>query len=76
MNDPEHYEYYSFPTLCNRTEFNCMDGQFKNYCPNKDESCEDEKQFFCIESKTCIPKGNNDAYIQNTYEISQRINSI
>ena len=55
--------YYSFPPLCNRTEFNCMNSSlefFKNYCPNKDKSCEgydQEKHFFCENSKTCIPKG-------------------
>ena len=59
----ELHDYYSFPPLCNRTEFNCMDGGLENlrqYCPNKDESCEDydqEKHFFCNDSKTCIPKG-------------------
>ena len=54
---------YTFPPICNRTEFNCMDGDFWNYCPNKDKSCEGykvygwEDPFFCNNSKTCIPKG-------------------
>ena len=55
------YPSYTFPPLCNRTEFNCMDGWFNYYCPNnKDKSCEDynqEKHFFCNGSETCIPKG-------------------
>ena len=56
--------YYAFPPLCNRTEFNCLDESdnlyFKDYCPNRDESCEmcgEEKHFFCNKSKTCITKG-------------------
>ena len=62
MYDDE-YGYYSFPPLCNRTEFNCMSealDYFHQYCPNKDKSCEYEveQHFFCNESKTCIPNGN------------------
>ena len=58
---------YSFTPLCNRTEFDCMHGVFTDYCPNKDESCEDydddpEKLFFCNDSKTCIPKGEFIGY--------------
>ena len=56
--------YYAFPPLCNRTVFNCLDKSdnlyFKDYCPNKDESCDkygEEKHFFCSKSKTCIQKG-------------------
>ena len=59
MNDEDDDKYYTFPPLCKRTEFNCMYGRFKDYCPNKDESCEDEQHFFCNESKTCIPNGIN-----------------
>ena len=61
LNDNEHYEFYSFPPLCNRTEFDCMNSvSFTKYCPNKDENCEShdkETHFFCSNSKTCIPKG-------------------
>ena len=54
--------YYSFPSLCNQTEFNCMDivQLSRKYCPNKDVSCDgygQGKHFFCNDSKTCIPKG-------------------
>ena len=55
---------YTFPPLCNRTEFDCMDGDYESfiqYCPHRDESCESyapqEDYFFCNDSKTCIPKG-------------------
>ena len=62
MNDYENGEFYSFPPLCNRTEFNCKEAQspFDYYCPNKGEICEVDDQgthFFCKDSKTCIPKG-------------------
>ena len=63
MNNHENADYYSFPPLCNRTEFDCMDGLFNLYCPNNNNSCVDydqEKHFFCNDSKTCIPKGNLD----------------
>ena len=64
MNNHENADYYSFPPLCNRTEFDCMDGLFTDYCPNnKDKSCEDydqEKHFFCNDSETCIPTGEFD----------------
>ena len=64
MNDDETQGYYTFPPLCNRTEFDCMNNTldyFTKYCSNKDESCESddqEKNFFCNNSNTCIPKGN------------------
>ena len=55
-------DFYTFPPLCNRTEFDCMDGMWRKYCPNnKDKSCwnyDQEKHFFCNDSKTCIPKRN------------------
>ena len=64
MNDVEQRTYFTFPPLCNRTEFDCMKNyyaDFRKYCPNKDESCEDyahqENHFFCNDSKTCITKG-------------------
>ena len=55
--------FYTFTPLCNRTEYKCTDqfyDTWKEYCPNKDESCEgygQETHFFCKESKTCIPIG-------------------
>ena len=55
--DEELNTYYSFPPICNRTEFDCIDGYFNKYCPNNYESCEEENYFFCNESKTCVPKG-------------------
>ena len=51
-------EFYTFPPLCNRTEFNCMLGMLPFYCPNKDKSCEGYDHFSCNNSKTCIPKGD------------------
>ena len=53
---------YTFPPLCNRTEFDCLNAkeEFRKYCPNKDKNCESysqENHFFCNKSKTCIPKG-------------------
>ena len=61
MKNHTLHRYYTFPPLCNRTERECGSYGFVNqYCPNKDESCEDydqEKHFFCNKSKTCIPKG-------------------
>ena len=65
--------YYSFPPLCNRTEFECMKGTstYKKYCPNKDKRCEEEQHFFCNVSKTCIPNGNNLIYI-HTDRITQK----
>ena len=64
MYDDE-YGYYSFPPLCNRTKFNCMEEgkqSLKQYCPNKDKSCEEEQHFFCNESKTCIPDGKDSNF--------------
>ena len=61
MYDFDEKKDYSFPPLCNRTEFNCMDENIPNlkqYCPNRDKSCEKEHHFFCNDSKTCIPNGN------------------
>ena len=52
--------HYSFPPLCDQTFFNCLELDFKEYCPNQDENCEgysQEKPFFCNNSKTCIPEG-------------------
>ena len=60
LNYDAQFKYYTFPPLCNRTEFGCMDTHyptFANYCPNKDESCESYDHFLCNSSKTCIPKG-------------------
>ena len=73
MNNVEEYMYYTFPPLCNRTEFDCMDSlwaDMKKYCPNKDKSCAEEQHFFCNDSKTCIPNGNNLTYI-HTHRITQ-----
>ena len=66
MSDDENFVYYSFPPLCNRTEFDCMDSFFTQYCPNRDkdgERCDyyeenyQKQYFFCNESKTCIANG-------------------
>ena len=75
LNHNEHYKYYSFPPLCDRTEFDCMDAfiTLRNYCPNQDESCAEEQHFFCNESKTCIPNGNNFAYI-HSYSLNDSMN--
>ena len=55
----EDNKTYTFPSVCNQTEF-CNETLTHYYCPNKDESCEDDdKYFFCNESKTCILNGNN-----------------
>ena len=56
MHD-ETGRYYTFPPLCNRTEFDCMSAPdvLTEYCPNNHKSC--EGYFFCNYSKTCIPKG-------------------
>ena len=51
---------YTFPSICNRTNFDCMQSYvpyFTKYCPNKDKSCDQENHFFCNDSRTCIPKG-------------------
>ena len=64
MNYEETDRGYIFPPLCNRTEFNCLDNifePFRKYCPNNNDSCESydqKKDFFCINSKTCVPKGD------------------
>ena len=63
LNDKSRH--YSFPPICNRSEFDCnkVDRHLTKYCPNKDESCIEEQHFFCNGSKTCIPNGNNLTYI-------------
>ena len=57
---------YTFPPLCNRTDFDCLEGWFSYNCPNLDESCEgfthSKTWFFCNDSKTCIPNGNKLTY--------------
>ena len=59
--------FYTYPSICNRTE-DCLYGWLTDYCPNKHESCEGkEKHFFCSESKTCIPNGNNFAHISSMF---------
>ena len=63
MCDEQSNDYYTFPPLCNQTEVDCTEGLFTHYCPNKDESCVKEQHFFCNDSKTCIPNGNNLTYI-------------
>ena len=62
-------DFYAFPPLCNRTIFDChLDGRFNEYCPNTandSESCNQNKPFFCKDSKTCISTGN----ITNTWQL-------
>ena len=58
LNDGENLR--TFPPICDRNKFDCLDSFFKDYCPNKDKSCKDytqEEHFFCNKSKTCIPNG-------------------
>lgn len=60
--DHVHTQKYPYPSLCNRTYYNCTDGFFHDPCPNTDdtESCsKKEDHFFCEESRTCIPKGKS-----------------
>ena len=62
VNSEEH-KWYTFPPLCNRTAFNCLDAisGFRSYCPNFTHfqlNCNhDESRFYCEDSKTCIPRG-------------------
>ena len=55
--------FYTWPPLCNRTLFSCEgQGHFNLYCPNSSdhETCmlhEEDENFFCEESKTCISRG-------------------
>ena len=61
LNEQQEQRSYVFPPLCNRTYFDCYDDSlYIDYCPNSavdNESCDEEKPFFCKDSKTCIPEG-------------------
>ena len=71
MNNDEEYVFYTYPPLCNRTEFDCIYGKWPQYCPNVADNCELYnlgEHFFCKNSKTCIPKGELFSFTQ-TLEI-------
>ena len=72
MYNEQTDEYYAFSPLCNRTDFDCTDGWWTDYCPNRGEICVEEHHFFCNDSKTCIPNGNNLSYI-HTDQITRGI---